>query len=80
MPAQPQVNASDVVETVRFAARRQSMLTGAEDVTITLSILSRALICACKTVGLPKALVHKEIDAAWDDTRSLVPIIERKVG
>lgn len=38
------------------------------DTDIQLSILSRALITACKFCHVPRAVIHREIDRQWDTT------------
>lgn len=46
-----------------------------QDDGLLLSILSRALICAAKTAGVPRLVLQREIDRSWDETAGLIPRI-----
>ncbi len=54
------------IRAVIKAAIKQS-----HDNDVQLSILSRALITAAKTIGVPKATVIRELEHSWDETKSL---------
>lgn len=49
----------------------KAALMSSRDESVQLSIISRSLITAAKTAGIPKSLIIKEIERTWDETKSL---------
>ncbi len=45
------------------------------DPEMQLSLLTRALIAAAKTLKIPRSIIVRELEKAWDDTKPLVRLI-----
>lgn len=67
--SQPTIADADIRRVLRAACARHT------DRDSQLSILARALACACKSMSVPKAVMDRELEKVWGDQEPLKRLI-----